>query len=68
MNWPEYSSYLDIEPELAIVCGNDKVPIAGYTILNDVSARDVQMAEMAGGMGPARCKDFDRSKGRGHFW
>lgn len=66
MHWPRYSSYLDIEPELAIVTGTDVSPIAGYTILNDASARDVQMPEMFGG-GPARCKDFDRSNGLGPF-
>jgi len=66
--WPEYAEFLDVELELAIVVGKqgkditpDKAPehIFGYTILNDVSARDAQMAEMAGQLGPAKGKDFD---------
>lgn len=66
IHWPAYSSYLDIEPELAIVTGNKTRPIAGYTIFNDSSARDVQFWEMVG-TGPARSKDFDHSKGLGPF-
>lgn len=66
IHWPVYSSYLDIEPELAIVTGNEKIPIAGYTIFNDASARDVQFWEMIG-TGPARSKDFGHSKGLGPF-
>lgn len=38
--------------------------IFGYTILNDVSARDAQMVEMAGQLGPAKGKDFDTGKMR----
>lgn len=66
IHWPVYSSYLDIEPELAIVTGNGAMPIAGYTIFNDSSARDVQFKEMFG-LGPARSKDFSHSKGLGPF-
>jgi len=66
IHWPAYSSYLDIEPELAIVTGNTAQPIAGYTIFNDSSARDVQLWEMLG-TGPARSKDFGHSKGLGPF-
>ncbi|HON58990.1 MAG TPA: fumarylacetoacetate hydrolase family protein [Smithella sp.] len=66
LNWPAYTSYLDIEPELAVITGNEKMPIAGYAIFNDTSARDVQFPEMIG-MGPATSKDFDRSKGLGPF-
>ncbi len=64
--WPAYSSYVDIEPELAIVVGTPAQPIAGYTIFNDMSARDVQMAEMMG-TGPARSKDFTHGNGIGPF-
>ena len=45
--------------------GKDITPAAapghifGYTILNDVSARDAQMREMPGQLGPAKGKDFD---------
>jgi 2-keto-4-pentenoate hydratase/2-oxohepta-3-ene-1,7-dioic acid hydratase in catechol pathway len=66
IHWPAYSSYLDIEPELAIVTGNEITPIAGYTIFNDSSARDVQFWEMIG-TGPTRSKDFAHSKGLGPF-
>jgi 2-keto-4-pentenoate hydratase/2-oxohepta-3-ene-1,7-dioic acid hydratase in catechol pathway len=66
LHWPAYTSYLDIEPELAVITGNEKMPIAGYTIFNDTSARDVQFPEMIG-MGPSASKDFDHSKGLGPF-
>ncbi|MFA5321281.1 MAG: fumarylacetoacetate hydrolase family protein [Smithella sp.] len=66
IHWPAYSSYLDIEPELAVITGNAAKPIAGYTIFNDSSARDVQFWEMIG-TGPARSKDFGHSKGLGPF-
>lgn len=66
VGWPSYSSYLDIEPELAIITGTASNPILGYTIFNDMSARDVQLPEMIG-TGPARCKDFDYSNGIGPF-
>ena len=66
--WPGYAEFLDIELELAIIVGKkgrDITPqeapghIFGYTILNDISARDAQMVEMAGQLGPAKGKDFD---------
>lgn len=66
--WPHYAEHLDIELELAIVVGKTGKDISkeaapghifGYAILNDVSARDAQMAEMAGQLGPAKGKDFD---------
>lgn len=66
--WPSYAEFLDIELELAIVIGKKgrDIPadgaepyIFGYTILNDVSARDAQMKEMPGQLGPAKGKDFD---------
>jgi 2-keto-4-pentenoate hydratase/2-oxohepta-3-ene-1,7-dioic acid hydratase in catechol pathway len=57
--WPAYTSYLDIEPELAVVYGNEKQPVAGYCIFNDVSARDVQATEFIGGF----CLTKDMAKG-----
>ena len=33
--------------------------IAGYTVFNDFSARDIQGREMGGRLGPAKGKDFD---------
>jgi 2-keto-4-pentenoate hydratase/2-oxohepta-3-ene-1,7-dioic acid hydratase in catechol pathway len=66
MGWPAYTSYLDIEPELAVVVGSGACKIAGYTIFNDASARDVQFPEMMGS-GPARSKDFADSNGLGPY-
>jgi 2-keto-4-pentenoate hydratase/2-oxohepta-3-ene-1,7-dioic acid hydratase in catechol pathway len=57
--WPAYTSRLDIEPELAVVYGNEKQPVAGFCIFNDVSARDVQATEFIGGF----CLTKDMAKG-----
>jgi 2-keto-4-pentenoate hydratase/2-oxohepta-3-ene-1,7-dioic acid hydratase in catechol pathway len=57
--WPSYTSRLDIEPELAVVYGNAKQPVAGFCIFNDVSARDVQAPEFIGGF----CLTKDMAKG-----
>ncbi len=57
--WPTYTSRLDIEPELAVVFGNEKQPVAGFCIFNDVSARDVQATEFIGGF----CLTKDMAKG-----
>ncbi|MDL1889693.1 fumarylacetoacetate hydrolase family protein [Nitrospirales bacterium NOB] len=65
--WPLHTTKLDYELELACVIGRTgiNVPereaaayIAGYTIMNDFSARDVQFQEMACRLGPAKGKDF----------
>ena len=57
--WPVYTSRLDVEPELAVVYGNEKQPVAGFCIFNDVSARDVQATEFVGGF----CLTKDMAKG-----
>lgn len=66
--WPSYAEILDFELELACVIGTTGVDIPrdqarkhvfGYTIFNDVSARDAQMREMQAQLGPAKGKDFD---------
>ena len=68
IRWPSYAEVLDYELELACIVGRAGVDIArhdaaahifGYTIFNDVSARDAQLREMAGQLGPAKGKDFD---------
>lgn len=64
--WPSYSSYLDIEPELAIITGDTRQPIAGYTIFNDVSARDIQFPELSS-LSLMRSKHFAKSNGLGAF-
>jgi 2-keto-4-pentenoate hydratase/2-oxohepta-3-ene-1,7-dioic acid hydratase in catechol pathway len=68
--WPSWTARLDHELELACVIGGrcrdvDAADatgvIFGYTIWNDVSARDVQARELPIGMGPAKAKDWDGS-------
>jgi len=63
---------LDFELECAIVIGKKgkNIPaakadsyIAGYTIMNDWSARTLQMEEMKLNLGPAKGKDFATSIG-----
>jgi 2-keto-4-pentenoate hydratase/2-oxohepta-3-ene-1,7-dioic acid hydratase in catechol pathway len=66
--WPSYSQFLDFELEFGVYL-TDTVKDAskegalkhvfGYTIFNDVSARDTQSVEMEGRLGPAKGKDFD---------
>ena len=68
--WPAYSDVMDFELELACIIGtkgkdiskaNAEDHIFGYTIYNDFSARDTQMQESGGPLGPAKSKDFDDS-------
>jgi 2-keto-4-pentenoate hydratase/2-oxohepta-3-ene-1,7-dioic acid hydratase in catechol pathway len=68
IRWPAYSRLMDYECELACVIGRPGADIPkararehifGWTIFNDFSARDAQGAEMPGGLGPAKGKDFD---------
>jgi fumarylacetoacetate (FAA) hydrolase len=60
--FPPESSAWDYELEAAVVVGGDGA-IAGFTVLNDWSARDLQKMEMAVGLGPAKGKDFGTSLG-----
>ncbi len=59
---PAATRMLDFELEVAAVIGADG-EIAGFTLLNDWSARDVQRQEMSVGLGPAKGKDFAISLG-----
>ncbi|MEA2126560.1 MAG: hypothetical protein QOI80_3342 [Solirubrobacteraceae bacterium] len=59
---PEATKMLDFELEVAAVIGVDG-QIAGFTLMNDWSARDVQAGEMSVGLGPAKAKDFATSLG-----
>jgi fumarylacetoacetate (FAA) hydrolase len=59
---PEGSTMLDFECEIAAVIGNSDA-IAGFSLMNDWSARDVQRREMTVGLGPAKAKDFATSLG-----
>jgi len=63
--WPSYTSYLDIEPELAVIIGANE-DIAGYTIFNDFSARDIQVPELDT-LSLTRSKDFRTGNGFGPF-
>jgi len=67
ITWPFYSKKLDFELELACIMGRDGKNIKaknaydyifGFSILNDISARDIQKKEMAIRLGPAKGKDF----------
>lgn len=59
---PAASTMLDFELEIAALVGVDG-EIAGFCLLNDWSARDVQREEMTVGLGPAKGKDFATSLG-----
>jgi 2-keto-4-pentenoate hydratase/2-oxohepta-3-ene-1,7-dioic acid hydratase in catechol pathway len=65
---PSYTNRFDYELEWGVFIGaggsdipesNAREHIAGYTIFDDFSARDIQLAEMRGRLGPAKGKDFD---------
>jgi fumarylacetoacetate (FAA) hydrolase len=60
--YPAGTAELDYELEAAAVIGADGL-IAGFTVLNDWSARDLQRREMKVGLGPAKGKDFATSLG-----
>ncbi|RZL07310.1 MAG: fumarylacetoacetate hydrolase family protein, partial [Pedobacter sp.] len=64
---PDHFQKLDFELEVAVVIGKqgrniyaDEADsyIAGYMIMNDMSARTLQMEEMVLNLGPAKGKDF----------
>jgi 2-keto-4-pentenoate hydratase/2-oxohepta-3-ene-1,7-dioic acid hydratase in catechol pathway len=59
---PDGCEWLDFELEVAAVIGTEG-RIAGFTLLNDWSARDIQRREMTVGLGPAKGKDFATSLG-----
>ena len=70
VTWPAYSKTIDYELEFACVIGRPgrdipkdkaRAHIFGYTIFNDLSARDEQTLEMASNLGPGKGKDFDNS-------
>ena len=66
--WPFFSERMDYEMEFGCFLGKggkDVTPdeardmIFGYSIFNDMSARDTQAYEMPAGFGPGKGKDFD---------
>lgn len=67
--WPDYTEKLDFELEFGIFIGKQGVNISvedapahigGYTIFNDISARDVIPGEVQMFLGPGKGKDMDR--------
>jgi len=72
--WPRESKWIDYELEWACVVGKTASDVSrqdapshifGYTVFNDWSARDVQMAVMAANLGPGEGKDFAGGYGLG---
>jgi 2-keto-4-pentenoate hydratase/2-oxohepta-3-ene-1,7-dioic acid hydratase in catechol pathway len=72
--WPAYSTLRDFELEFGVFFKGKAADIPktdaskhifGYTIFNDFSARDEQVLEMAGQLGPAKGKDFDTGNAMG---
>jgi 2-keto-4-pentenoate hydratase/2-oxohepta-3-ene-1,7-dioic acid hydratase in catechol pathway len=66
--WPRYCKLLDYELEFGAILAKGgknirredaRAHIFGYCIFNDISARDAQIKEMQGQLGPAKGKDFD---------
>ncbi len=64
---PDHFKKLDFELEAAVILGKKgrnftaaeaDSYVAGYTIMNDMSARTLQMEEMMLNLGPAKGKDF----------
>jgi 2-keto-4-pentenoate hydratase/2-oxohepta-3-ene-1,7-dioic acid hydratase in catechol pathway len=76
ISWPAYSRRLDYELEFGIFVGRQGKNIseeraheyiAGYTIFNDFSARDIQGREMNARLGPSKGKDFDTGNALGPY-
>ncbi len=76
VHWPKYTNKLDYELEFGAFIGRPgrdilkehaRRHIAGYTIFNDFSARDIQLREMQGRLGPAKGKDFDTGNAMGPY-
>ncbi|QDU96072.1 fumarylacetoacetate hydrolase family protein [Lignipirellula cremea] len=74
--WPSYTEKLDFELEFGLFIGkqgynispvNAMEYVAGYSLFNDFSARDVQLHEMQGRLGPAKGKDFDTGNAMGPY-
>jgi 2-keto-4-pentenoate hydratase/2-oxohepta-3-ene-1,7-dioic acid hydratase in catechol pathway len=68
VHWPRYSEWFDFELEFGVFLGRKgkDIPkaraaehIFGYAVFNDFSARDRQVREMEGWLGPTKGKSFD---------
>jgi 2-keto-4-pentenoate hydratase/2-oxohepta-3-ene-1,7-dioic acid hydratase in catechol pathway len=71
---PPYTQRFDYELEWGVLIGKKGTDISkeqahshigGFTIFNDFSARDIQMKEQAGRLGPTKGKDFDTGNAMG---
>ncbi len=67
MPWPAYTDLLDYELEIGVFLSKPlfnatpaeaEAAIGGFVVLNDFSARDVQIDEMMSGFGPQKAKHF----------
>ena len=74
VHMPPYTQRFDYELEWGIFIGKQGADISkerahsyigGYTIFNDFSARDIQLKEQAGRLGPTKGKDFDTGNAMG---
>ena len=72
LRWPRYTEKLDYELELAMFVGKRGRDIReedamdhvfGFSVLNDFSARDIQIEEMKNWLGPHKGKDFGTAVG-----
>ena len=72
LKWPNYTRKLDYELELGMFIGKKGKDIKeteamdhvfGFTVLNDFSARDIQINEMKNWLGPHKGKDFGTAIG-----
>ena len=68
ISWPRASHVMDFELEFGVFLsrGGRDIPSAkagshifGYTLYNDLSARDLQLIESQSGFGPGKSKSFD---------
>jgi len=73
---PPYTRRFDYELEFGIYIArqgkdiprdNARKYIGGFTIFNDFSARDIQLNEQGGRLGPAKGKDFDTGNAMGPY-
>lgn len=74
VQWPRYCEWFDYEAEFGFFLGRTGKDIQekdatdhifGYTVFNDFSARDKQIREMQGKMGPTKGKSFDTGNAMG---
>jgi 2-keto-4-pentenoate hydratase/2-oxohepta-3-ene-1,7-dioic acid hydratase in catechol pathway len=76
IRWPSMTEKLDFEFEFAAYIGKEgrdvsknhaMEHIAGFSLFNDLSARDRQRFQVQVSLGPGKSKDFDTSKVFGPF-